>query len=61
MTDQTKPDANHPNPHLHNRDTGTEQGVPAGVAEEESKGLPSSDRHVTESAPLHPQHGKDSP
>jgi hypothetical protein len=44
----------HPNPHLQHEDTGTQHGVPAGVAEEESKGLPTSDRHKTESAPIHP-------
>jgi hypothetical protein len=44
---------NHPNPHLHDADTGTKHGVPAGANEEESKGLPDSGRHRSETAPLH--------
>jgi hypothetical protein len=45
----------HPNPHLHDPDTGMRHGVPAGVVEEESKGLPDSGRHQSESGPLHPE------
>jgi hypothetical protein len=44
----------HPNPHLHHEGTGTKHGVPAGAAQEESKGLPHSDRDRTESGPIHP-------
>ncbi len=43
----------HPNPHLHDPDTGTKNGVPAGAAEEESKGLPDSGRQQSETAPHH--------
>jgi hypothetical protein len=43
----------HPNPDLQNAETGTQNGVPHGVTTEESKGLPDSGRHETESAPLH--------
>ncbi len=39
--------------HTHDQSTGTTQGVPHGVTLEESKGLPDSSRHETESAPLH--------
>jgi len=52
MPDKTETnEQNHP--HLHDRDTGTQHGVPAGVVQEESKGLPDSGRHESESAPLH--------
>jgi len=50
QTEQT-----HPNPHLHDPDTGTKHGVPEGVVQEESTGLPDSGRHATESAPIHPE------
>jgi hypothetical protein len=50
----TPADQAHPNPHLHLEETGTKHGVPAGVVEEDSKGLPHSDRQATESAPIHP-------
>lgn len=46
-------------PHLHNESTGMKEGVPLGVTEEESKGLPDSGRHQSESAPLHDGAGKD--
>jgi hypothetical protein len=36
--------------------TGTTHGVPHGAALEESKGVPDSGRHQSESAPLHNQH-----
>jgi hypothetical protein len=53
MPDETGPKGEHPNPHLHDPETGLRHGVPAGVAQEESKGLPNSDRQSTESAPIH--------
>jgi len=58
MPDDTKPQDEHPNPYLHEPGTGTRHGVPAGVVEEESKGLPTSDRHNSESAPIHPSQSK---
>ncbi len=56
MPEKTKPAAEpaHPNPHLHDPDTGTKHGVPAGAAQAESTGLPDSGRHATEAAPIHP-------
>jgi hypothetical protein len=51
MPEKTNPE--HPNPHLHNPETGTRHGVPKGVTQEESTGLPDSGRHATESGPLH--------
>jgi hypothetical protein len=50
MSDETKE-----NPHLHDADTGTMHGVPAGAAEEESKGTPDSGRHQSETGPLQPE------
>lgn len=47
------PENPHPNPHLHDDSTGTRHGVPAGVTQEESKGLPDSGRQASESAPIH--------
>jgi hypothetical protein len=44
----------HPNPHLHDPDTGMKNGVPAGAAQEEAKGLPDSGRHASETAPHQP-------
>jgi hypothetical protein len=52
MSDQTKKEE-HPNQDLQNKDTGTEHGVAHGIAQEESKGVPDSGRHESESAPLH--------
>jgi len=52
MPDETEIQARE-NPHLHDPDTGTKHGVPAGVVQEESKGLPESGRHQSESAPVH--------
>jgi hypothetical protein len=51
VSDEAKKEE-HPNPHLHDADTGTQHGVPHGATTEESKGLPNSDRHESESAPL---------
>jgi hypothetical protein len=58
MPEKSNPPAEptQPNAHLNDPDTGTKHGVPEGVAQEESIGLPDSGRHATESAPLHPQH-----
>ncbi len=41
-------------PH-HEPSTGTTHGVPHGVTLEESKGVPDSGRHSSESQPLHDQ------
>jgi hypothetical protein len=43
----------HPNPHLHDAGTATRHGVPKGVVQEESLGVPDSGRHASESGPLH--------
>jgi hypothetical protein len=51
MSDETGKEEN-PNPHLQDDSTGTQHGVPHGVTQEESKGLPDSGRHQSESAPL---------
>lgn len=45
--------------HLHDPATGTKHGVPHGATQEESKGVPDSGRQATETAPLHPDAGKD--
>jgi hypothetical protein len=39
--------------HTHDPSTGTTHGVPHGVTLEESKGVPDSGRHATESQPIH--------
>jgi hypothetical protein len=49
----------HKDPHLHDEQTGTKEGVPHGVTQEESKGVPDSGRHATESVPIHEGAGKD--
>jgi hypothetical protein len=46
-------------PHLHDAATGTRHGVPEGAAGAEATGLPDSGRHETETAPIHPDAGKD--
>ncbi len=51
MSGQAKTE-DHPNPDLQDTSTGTEHGVPHGVTQEESKGVPDSGRHQSESAPL---------
>ena len=53
MSDKTQTEQ-HPDPHLHDEDTGTKHGVPAGAAQEESKGLPDSGRQASETAPQQP-------
>lgn len=58
MTQDTHGDAGK-DPHLHDKQTGTKDGVPHGVTQEESKGVPDSGRHETESAPIHDGAGKD--
>jgi hypothetical protein len=40
------------NPNLHNPQTGTTHGVPAGAATDEAKGVPDSGRHASETAPI---------
>jgi hypothetical protein len=52
MSDPTANEA-HPNPHLHDPDTGTKHGVPTGAAKEESKGVPDSGRQASETGPIH--------
>ncbi len=46
-------------PHLHDETTGMKHGVPAGAAQEESKGVPDSGRHASETVPIHGEAGKD--
>ncbi len=38
--------------------TGTQHGVPAGAGQDQSKGLPDSGRHESETA-VHPEGGKE--
>jgi hypothetical protein len=52
MLEKTKPE-DHVQSHLHDPDTGMLHGVPAGVAQEESKGVPDSGRQANESGPIH--------
>jgi hypothetical protein len=40
-------------PHLNDPSTGTKHGVPAGAAQEDSKGMPNSERHESETRPVH--------
>ena len=48
------------NPELADKATGTQHGVPAGTADEESHGgYGGTDRLQSEAAPLHPDAGKD--
>ena len=48
------------NPDLEDKPTGTQHGVPAGAATEESHGgYGGTDRLQSESAPFHPNAGKD--
>jgi hypothetical protein len=53
MPEKTSPQEEHADPHLHDPKSGLKHGVPPGVAQEESTGLPTSDRQATESGPIH--------
>lgn len=45
--------------HLHDTSTDTRSGVPRGATQDESKGVPDAGRQQSETAPLHPEAGKD--
>ncbi len=50
---ETKSQKHHPNPHLRDTSTATRHGVPKGVVQEESLGVPDSGRHASESGPIY--------